>query len=98
MNVGETPVNVYVNVSKAYDTLIYSTLHKIKHGLTYTSIKSYLESRTQFVEFKKECSETKHIKNGVPQGSILGPFLFLIYINNIPNVSNIVSKLSCVYR
>ena len=56
-------------------------------------IKSYLENRKPFVEFNKECSEMKNIENGVPQGSMLGPLVFLIYINDIPNANNIFSFL-----
>ena len=78
MDVGKTPVNVYLDFSKAFDTLVHSTLlHKIKHygihGLAYKLIKSYLKNRKQFVEFNNKCSEMKNIRNGVPQGSILGP-------------------------
>ena len=98
MDVGKIPVNVYLDLSKAFDTLIHSTLlYKIKHygidGLAYKLIKSYLENRKQFVEFNKECSKMKNIENGVPQGSILGPLLFFIYINDIPNASNVFNFL-----
>ena len=85
MDVGKIPVNVYLDLSKAFDTLI--------DELAYKLIKSYLENRKQFVEFNKECSEMKSIENGVPQGSILGPLLLLIYINDIPNASNIFNFL-----
>ena len=98
VDVGKTPVNVYLDFSKAFDTLVHSTLiHKIKHcgihWLAYKLIESYLKNKKQFIEFNNKCSEIKNIKNRVPQGSILGPLLFLIYINNILNVSNVFNFL-----
>ena len=94
ISVGKIPINVHLDFSKFFDTLVHSTLlHRMKHygidGLAHKLIKSYLKNRKQYVEFNNKCSEMKNIKNGVPQVNILEPLLFLIYINNIPNVSNV---------
>ena len=66
--------------------------HKLRHyGIWDTAlswIKSYDENRTQFVQFGSHQSHSWKISCGVPQGSILGPLLFIIYINNLPNVSS----------
>ena len=51
-------------------------------------VRNYLFERTQFVEFGGERSSTQNIQCGVPQGSILGPILYLIYVNDICNSCN----------
>ena len=88
MDENEIPINIYLDLSKAFDTLDHNILlYKLNHyGISGSSLKlieSYLTNREQYVEIDNTKSKTQKIKTGVPQGSILGPLLFLIYINDI---------------
>ena len=85
---GEHVVGVYLDFSKAFDTVDHMILlQKLYHygvrGCAHDWFTSYLANRTQFVTYNGVKSNLNNIKCGVPQGSILGPLLFLLYINDL---------------
>ena len=88
----EVTYMILLDFSKAFDTVSHSILlQKLEHNFDFDRpavnlFKSYLENRYQCVFLNGIYSEFKPISSGVPQGSILSPLLFSLYINELPNV------------
>ena len=90
INDGDYVLGLFIDFSKAFDCINHNILfQKLEHygvrGVALQWFESYLYNRQQYVTFDGVNSDMKTIVCGVPQGSILGPLLFLLYVNDIVN-------------
>lgn len=84
---------LFIDLTKAFDTINHSILYAKLNSLgicgpTLALLQSYLANRTQVVNYGGVLSSPIITNQGVPQGSILGPLMFLIYINDLPSSLN----------
>ena len=93
INDGKITCSMFLDLKKAFDSVdITILLRKLYHyglrGPAFNLLKSYLTDRKICTKLGCNISKLCNIEHGVSQGSVLGPLLFSLYVNDLPNVSN----------
>ena len=100
INEDEIVIGVFLDLSKTFDIVNHKILlmKMYEYGITGIALRwfeSYLSNRKPYVSFSNHNSESMLITCGVPQGSLLGPLLFLLYVNDMANVSSVLFTILC---
>ena len=89
---------IFLDISKAFDKVWHDgllfklTIYSVEGDLLLL-LKNYLKNRKQRVVLNIQTSDWRKINSGLPQGSVLGPLLFLIYINDLPDGITSICKI-----